>query len=246
MMPAETPWNFASFNRDGSKLLTVSGGVLTLRDPESGASLGNVTTGGSSSHPDFAPAGDRIVYVREGDAGSDWNFGAGSLVTQTFDDATNTFGGETPLVTSAGENNYYPSFSPDGQWVLFNRANQPSYNAANAELWVVKVDGTVGPIKLDASNIGPGLTNSWARWAPFEATYGTTQEPVFWLTFSSKRDFGVRLVGVGRPQLWMTPYFPERAAAGMDPTAPAFRLPFQDIMSNNHIAQWTEEVIPVN
>jgi hypothetical protein len=28
-------------------------------------------------------------------------------------------------------------------------------------------------------------------------------------------------------------------------TAPAFRLPFQDINSNNHIAQWTEVVVPI-
>ncbi|MFH2006499.1 MAG: hypothetical protein ABI333_07940 [bacterium] len=29
------------------------------------------------------------------------------------------------------------------------------------------------------------------------------------------------------------------------PSAPAFRLPFQEIDSNNHIAQWTEVVVPV-
>jgi len=246
MMPSETAWNFAAFNRDGSKLLTVSRGVLTLRDPETGAVIATPAVSGASSHPDFAPQGDRVVYVREGTPGSDWSFSRGSLVTRSFDDATDTFGAETALVTSAGENNYYPSLSPDGQWVLFNRSAEGSYNAASAELWVVKVDGSVGPIKLDASNIGPALTNSWARWAPFEATYGPSEEPIFWLTFSSKRDFGVRLVGVGRPQLWMTPFFPARAAAGVDPTAPAFRLPFQDLQSNNHIAQWTEEVIPVD
>ena len=56
----------------------------------------------------------------------------------------------------------------------------------------------------------------------------------------------VRLVGAGRPQIWMTPFFPDRAATGADPTAPAFRLPFQDLNSSNHIAQWTERVVPVN
>ena len=116
----------------------------------------------------------------------------------------------------------------------------------DAELWVVKTDGTVGPLKLDAANIGAGLTNSWARWAPFEGSFGQDAERIYWLTFSSKRDFGVRLVGAGRPQIWMTPFFPDRAATGADPTAPAFRLPFQDLNSSNHIAQWTERVVPVN
>jgi hypothetical protein len=43
----------------------------------------------------------------------------------------------------------------------------------------------------------------------------------------------------------MTPFFPGRAAAATDPSVTAFRLPFQNIESNNHIAQWTETVVPV-
>ena len=121
---------------------------------------------------------------------------------------------------------------------------ESAYNAGTAELWVARVDGSIAPIKLTAANVGAGLTNSWARWAPFEGSFGETEEPIFWLTFSSKREFGVRLAA-GRPQLWMTPFFPERAAIGADPTAPAFRLPFQNLDSSNHIAQWTTQVVPV-
>ena len=36
------------------------------------------------------------------------------------------------------------------------------------------------------------------------------------------------------------------ALAGGDPTAPAFRLPFQDLDTDNHIAQWTEVVVPIS
>jgi hypothetical protein len=96
--------------------------------------------------------------------------------------------------------------------------------------------------------VAAGLTNSWARWAPFEQELhvdGQTPEPFFWLTFSSKRAFGVRLPA-GSPQLWMTPFFPNRASAGGDPSAPAFRLPFQELTTNNHIAQWTTEIVPVD
>ena len=130
--------------------------------------------------------------------------------------------------------------------MLFNRSTEDAYNDASAELWVVKADGSAPPIKLDTANIGGGLTNSWPRWAPFSGTYGDQHDPIYWLTFSSKRDFGVRLVGAAEPQIWMTPFFPSRAAAGQDPTAPAFWLPFQDIATSNHIAQWTTQVIPVN
>ena len=111
---------------------------------------------------------------------------------------------------------------------------------------MVKADGSMPPRKLDLANVAGGLTNSWARWAPFRNTWGPsgTNEDLYWITFSSKRAFGVRLPG-GQPQLWMAAFFPGRVAVGGDPTGPAFRLPFQDIASNNHIAQWTETVVPI-
>ena len=66
-----------------------------------------------------------------------------------------------------------------------------------------------------------------------------------WITVSSTRDFGVRLVNDHRPQIWMSPFFPERAAQQQDPSSKSFRLPFQNIDSNNPIAQWTEQVVAV-
>ena len=242
-MPADSAWNFATFTPDATRLLAVRQGVLTLRDPASGAVITTVPTSGYASHPDFSPVGDRIVYVRpSAPTAYDWHFSGGAIVTQTYGPG-DTFGGEVEVVPSS-PNNYYPAMSPDGEWILFNRSTEDAYDDGTAELWVVRTDGSVGPIRLDQANIGPGLTNSWARWAPFEGTYGADAEPIYWLTFSSKRAFGVRLAA-GRPQIWMTPFFPERAAAGSDPTAPAFRLPFQDLGSSNHIAQWTETVVPV-
>jgi hypothetical protein len=234
-------WNFASFWPDASRLVTSHNGVLTMRDGATAAALGTIDTGGAARQPDVHPDGSAIVYVRSGGA-QDWAVGGGDLVIQRYDLGTGEFGAPEALVTE-GSNNYYPSWSPDGEWILFNRSTESSYDARSAELWVVKADGSLPPIKLDAANVGAGLTNSWARWAPFVQSQGG--EPLYWLTFSSKRDFGVRLVGTRRPQLWMAPFFPDRAAAGMDPTRPAFRLPFQELSSNNHIAQWTERVVPV-
>jgi hypothetical protein len=61
--------------------------------------------------------------------------------------------------------------------------------------------------------------------------------------FSSVRPFGVRIPGGGRPQIWMTPFFPDRAAQGQDPSGNAFRVPFQAVDTSNHIAQWTNAVV---
>ena len=70
--------------------------------------------------------------------GADWAFASGQLFTRTYDQATRTFGPETPLVTDAG-NNFYPSWSPDGQWVMFNRdaSNGDAYDNANGSLFVI-------------------------------------------------------------------------------------------------------------
>ena len=108
---------------------------------------------------------------------------------------------------------------------------------------MVKADGTVPPIALTAANQGASLTNSWARWVPFSQSVGANDEEVLYLTFSSKRPFGTRRPAAGTPQIWMAPFYPARAAAGMDPSGPAFRMPFQALNDNNHIAQWTQRVV---
>jgi hypothetical protein len=66
---------------------------------------------------------------------------------------------------------------------------------------------------------------------------------MFYLTFSSQRPFGVRIPSGGRPQIWMTPFFPDRATLGQDPSGNAFRVPFQAVDTSNHIAQWTNAVV---
>jgi len=43
----------------------------------------------------------------------------------------------------------------------------------------------------------------------------------------------------------MASFYPARAEAGMEPSLPAFRLPFQDLATSNHIAQWTEKVVDI-
>ncbi len=238
-----TRWNFATFTPDGSQLLAVHQGTLTILSSVDQSTLGTMTAASPVSHPDLSPDGTRLVYVRE-PGGADWAFSTGQLFTRTYDQSSRTFGPEVPLVTDTG-NNFYPSWSPDGQWVMFNRdaSNGDAYDNANGSLFVVKADGVSTPIELTAANDGNGLTNSWGRWAPFEQTVGANNEPIFWVTVSSKRNFGVRLVNVARPQIWMTPFYPNRATQVADPSMSAFRLPFQNIGSNNHIAQWTERVV---
>jgi TolB protein len=41
----------------------------------------------------------------------------------------------------------------------------------------------------------------------------------------------------------MSAFNPDEAAAGRDASYPAFRLPFQDIATGNHIAQWVTSIM---
>jgi WD40 repeat protein len=243
--PASIHWTFSALSPDGKQLLAIYGYQLVVRDSDTQAELATMPET-PVTHPELSPDGTRLAYVKPTTLNWDWMFGGGQIYTRTYDPVTHAFGPEQPLVTGGG-NNYYPSWSPDGEWIVFNRSDDMTgsgaYDNASAEVWVVKADGSAPPVQLTAANQGLGLTNSWTRFAPFEQTMGANHERVFWLTVSSKRDFGTRLIGTGAPQLWMTAFFPDRTAP--DPGAPAFRLPFQSLSTHNHAAQWTEQIVVV-
>jgi hypothetical protein len=241
--------NFSAFSPDGSRFLATSKGVITVRDTMTGAVLATVPTGVPATHPDWSATNTSIVFVEKG-SGGDWAFnGGGRLWTISVDPATLAFGTPMLLVDAPGPGlkAYYPTFSPDGAWVLYNVSSEDAYDDPSASIWVVKADGSVPPKQVLSADLAPGLTNSWARWAPFQqATLGEMSEPLYWFTVSSKRAFGVRKPQNNVPQIWMAPFYPNRASMGADPSTPMFRLPFQDLLSSNHIAQWTEEVVPID
>lgn len=241
-------WNFATFTPNADKLVTLENGIMQLRMLD-GTPIGDPianSPGLFASHPEFSPDGKWLVSVEGGEG--DLYIDSGGIVRRSFDAATNTFGPPQMLLAQDpdGTSSYYPSYSPDGNWLAITRVIGSAYNNNAAETWAMKADGSAPPVKLATANLAdPNLTNSWARWVPFQQTFGGNAVPLFYLTFSSVRPFGVRLPNGGQPQIWMTPFFPDKAAAGMDPSGPAFRVPFQGISTNNHIAQWTQQVVIV-
>ncbi len=242
-------WTFATFNIDATKLVTVFEGQMVLRTTAGGAVITSLpnTSGFLATHPEMSPDGTQLANVETTNDFYDFQVSDGSIVTRSYDDASGTFGAIKMLVPNAtGASNYYPSWSPDGQWIVFTRTTGNSYNDPSAEVWIIKSDGSMPPIQLALADL-PGnptmLTNSWARWAPFAQSSGSNSEPLFYLTFSTTRPFGVR--PTGGTQIWMAPFFPDRAAAGMDPSGPAFHMPFQLLTTSNHIAQWTEQVVVI-
>jgi hypothetical protein len=103
---------------------------------------------------------------------------------------------------------------------------------------MVGTDGGT-PFKLAKASTGG---DSWPKWTPVVQKYKSGQ--LLWVTFSSRRQYGLRTPGGpdSTAQIWMTAIDLGKAKTGADPSYPAFWLPFQDVKTGNHIAQWVTKV----
>ncbi len=231
--------NFFTFSPDSMQMMDSNGVTITWRDANSGAAIMDPLVS-SGAMPDWSPDGMHLVYSKPqtappcfpmfcGQPGVD----AASLMTISYDGAT--WSTESPLVMFAGKNNYYPSYSPDGAWVMFNQSpgNMNSYDSPDAQVWVVPSSGGT-PIQLGIASTGG---DSWPKWA--QIVQMNQGKSLMWFTFSSRRAYGLRTAAGATAQIWMAAFDPSKGMAGMDASYPAFWLPFQDITTGNHIAQWT-------
>ncbi len=203
---------------------------FSLWDGRDGAFVGAVPLGPGSARPtmpDWSVDGTSVVFVQPTAVGSwdgsqrhddDHVFG-GSLFAAPYLGA-GAFGSPTALVASQGENDYYPSYSPDApaSLVVFDRAPLdmtvatltgctgtppkalcPNDSFANpaARLMVISTAPGAQPVDLEQANgstasVRAALSNSFPRFAPFVQTYkGKT---LLWVTFSSTRDYGLHVL----------------------------------------------------
>lgn len=231
--------NYQAFDPEGKWLVTTENGGLTLRDGTSGMLMSAQPAISQATMPDFSPDGKTIVYVKNSalcipPLCPNLSSTKGSLFTVEFL-GDKGFGTPKQILASMGENNYYPAISPDGKFVVFNQAGGDSYDAADARVMVMPIGGGT-PIDLISANQQTG--NSWPKWSPFLHRF--KGQSIMWLTFSSRRLYGLRPTPAA--QLWMIPVDAARLEKGMDSAYPPIRLPFQDLATGNHIAQWVAEV----
>ncbi len=211
---------------------------VTLMDGNTGQTVMAVPTamtGAETTQAVWSPQGDRVAFVAgvQGLEGVT-DFSNGVIWTMSFSEVGGQpqFGPPQRLVGPdvVGGTAYYPSFSPDGLYVVFCRAaTGSSYNNRGATLWMIRADGVGGPVRLDRANMGANLYNSWPRWAP------TITGGRYWLLFSSQRPYPP-LRNTGPQQLWVTQIDPSVMG---DPSSPAIWLSGQEPFTGNLTAEWT-------
>ena len=171
-------------------------------------------TGTQGTQPNLSQDDKTLVFVAPGlvngassiSQAGDHHFLSGSLWSASFDEGTSTLSGYAPFLTATGSQNfYYPDQSSDGNWVIFNENDDTSaannsgdcFYSRQSRVKLMHFPPQAGdaPIDLASLNVGNGLTNSWPRWSPNVQTYKNHQ--ILWVTFSSNRDYGVRLKNGG-------------------------------------------------
>ncbi|MBA3539827.1 MAG: hypothetical protein H0T79_09375 [Deltaproteobacteria bacterium] len=259
--------NFESWNMDGSAFVGVYADTgatnfnLMLFDATTGAVTETIEAGGTATnptnHPDWSPLGDRIAFVNVGGKNTLQMMYNGEI--RTVAKAGGVWQPHQVLVPrAAGKNRYYPAFAPDGKLLVFDESTCNAGNTGgecngdtDPTALLYAVDGIAGgAVTALAHANGPGvadegatkLTNSFPKWNPYVFRSSTTGGRLAWVTFSSTRRYGLRRPPGNGTLLWMAAVDLD-APAGTDPSFAAFALPFQDIGTSNHIAQWTTQVV---
>jgi hypothetical protein len=152
-------------------------------------------------------------------------------------------GTATPLAGASDPTlqEYYPSFSPDDRWIVFNRIPDDAnlYDQPASQLFVVPAGGGTA-VRLAANDPAacsgeesPGVTNSWGKWGP--TALQANGSTYYWIVFSSKRASSV-------PQLYITSLV--AGADGSLTTHGAIHLWNQPAAEANHTPAWDAFKVP--
>ena len=243
---ARRKWHFGAPNPNGKYVVTHGngeGGLFSTTDgglvPASG--LDKVPTW----YPAFSPTGKQLFYV-------DFTGpGANALYGLDFDEPTLKFGAKKQLVAPEAvptmKQIAYPSGTPDGKWVVYQRAtvNADTRGTCVAGEPACRYDNRGDLYLAQASDKAPeaALTKLNGTGYPFAAgsrdlswNFEPAFAPVaaggyFWVVFTTRRSYGNAYQdGLNEPaqvkQLWVAA-IDTTATPGKDPSHAAFRLPGQ-------------------
>jgi WD40 repeat protein len=197
--------------------------------------------GGYPGHPEWSGDGQHIAFSWRQEANG-YVFTNSTLWITDVDLNGPSFSGAHQIVAndSMWPTVTYPSFSPDSQWIAFQRATQ-AIRPASGRLWLTSQDGQT-QMALDAAT-GVGTLPSGQDAASFEPHFlPVSVGGYFWLVFVSERQYGNTLEDTSpntrMKQLWVTA-IDASPQPGVDPSHPAFWLPGQRLDRQNMRGQWS-------
>ena len=247
---ANIPAFWTTFSFDETRALVAARGVLTLRDAATGAPINTVTIPGAThfgTQPDWAPDGTLVAFAM-GATNRDRGVASARIATVAIGPG-DTWGAVTSLVGTGGatDTNQYPSFSWNSQWIAYTHSTRNGENDVTTDLWLVARDGTGSralargnTIVADGVVSTPTIEDSMPTWAP-----SGVPDDYAWVAFTSSRDYGGVLSATSHlghhKQLWVMAIDLAAAAAGGDPSFPAFRLPFTELTEDTHRPFWAED-----
>lgn len=173
--------SWSTFNPSTTRLITGTGGVLTLRDGATGAPISVTQPGGATSatgiilpktergiQPDWAPSGERVVFARG--SGADRQGGTSIALMKTSAD---TFANiqDVVLASSLGTKMLvgYPMHNPTSDWIAFVRGEKIEGDPL-AQIFIAPAKANATPQLLVRANT---LVNDYAApTVPLSSTCG--------------------------------------------------------------------------
>jgi hypothetical protein len=266
-LPAGDPSRvqFASFSPAEDRFVSVFGDVdgpernrLWFHDAETGLRIPGdwIDLPFEPTHPAWSPRGDFIAMTRVGQHHTSqrpYNCGI-ELVARA--EGGGWEAPETLVPIGPGMSRYNPSFSPGADLLVFSESTCPGGDITSVECdgdgdesaktYVIRPEPGSSPILLAKAG-APGaadagktdLADTFPRFSPFEGA--EKQGRIMWVTISSRRRAGLYDPN-GNQLLWMFAIDPDKVLAGEDGSYAPFFLPFQDLTTSNHIAEWTQHI----